>query len=435
MSRTGTVLRQATLGLGLKVGGVAVAFASVPLALNMLGPTEMGVWLVLLSGFQWITLFDLGIGMGARNEIARAAAQDNHPAVQRAVTTGWVITGTISAAIGVLLILVLCLTVVPAWMSTRVFGGVDVSAALWIVAGAACVAFAVNYVQTVFSALERPVIQAAYAFSSNAVFALMLLAARQAGLDTLAGVTALYAAAMLGCGAGFVLLFRHKHPSLWPSRSHLDLSLCRPIIRKSLRLFVIQLCALAIFTTDRLLVSAWVSPEAVVSYDSAYRLFSLITMTHTLLLNSAFSSFTQAFERGEWTWIRSTLRRLCLLMLPLTGGALLMAMLAPWLVRHWLGQDQVGPAILYAAFALATLLGCWSNVFAYFLSAISDTRVQLRSALLATALNFPASWFFAVELKLGATGIVLGTCCALSLFSVLGPLRTRRRFVEHPVAV
>ena len=69
----------------------------------------------------------------------------------------------------------------------------------------------------------------------------------------------------------------------------------------------------------------------------------------------------------------------------------------------------------------------WINVFAYFLSAISDTRVQLYSALVATLLNFPIAWFFSVQLSLGATSIVMGTCCALSLFAVLGPLATRRR--------
>lgn len=432
MSRTGIVLRQASMGLVLKVASVAATFASLPIALRILGPTQMGVWLVLLSVFQWITLFDLGVGMGARNEIARAAAQNDLLAMQRAVTTGWVITASISAAMAVGLVVILGLTAAPAWMSAQVFDDVEVSAALWIVAGSGCAAFAINYVQTVFSALQRPVMQAAYAVSSSAVFALLLTMAYFAGLRSLAGVVTLYALAMLGSGFSFVIVFRRSHRSLWPRCVHLDNTLRGPLMSKSLRLFVIQLCALGIFTTDRLLVSAWVSPEAVVKYDAAYRLYALITMTHTLLLNSVFSSFTQAFENEEWQWIRSTLLRLVKLMLPLTAGTLVMTALAPWLVQNWLGQAQVGPAMIYAAFALATLLGCWSNVFSYFLSAISDTRVQIRSALAAIVVNFPASWFFAVKLNLGATGIVLGTCCALSLFSLLGPISVMRR-LKQPV--
>lgn len=419
------------MGLVLKVISVAATFASVPIALSMLGQTEMGVWLVLLSVFQWITLFDLGVSMGARNEIAQAAAQNDMLAIKRAITTGWVITAAISALIAGLLIVILGLTDTSEWLSVRVFDTVNVREALWIVAISSCAAFVINYVQVVFSALQRPVFQALYAASSSILFLLLLAAAKYNRLNSLEVVVSLYATSMIVSGLCLIIIFRLSYLKLCPRYDYIDAKLLVPLMSKSFRLFVIQLCALVIFTTDRMLVSAWVSPEAVVAYDAAFRLYALITMTHTLLLNSAFSSFTQAFKNEEWSWIKSSLVWLIKMMLPLAVGLLLVTSLSPWLILNWLGSDQVGPAILYIAFALATFLGCWSNIFSYFLSSISDTRLQIRSALIATAINFPASWFFAVEMNLGSTGIVFGTCCALSLFSIVGPIHVYRRIKNN----
>jgi O-antigen/teichoic acid export membrane protein len=169
----------------------------------------------------------------------------------------------------------------------------------------------------------------------------------------------------------------------------------------------------------------------VVSYDAAFRLFALVTMTHTLLMGSSWSSFTQAHAKGEWPWIRTTMRRLSLLTVPIAALAALMALAAGMIVRVWLGASQVGSPLLYACFALATVLGCWSNVFSYFLNAIGDTRAQIRSALIATVVNVPAAYYFAVVLKLGSAGIVLGTCAAMLVFSIVGPLVSHRRITQR----
>src|SRR4051812_8750304 len=108
--RTRTVLVQTALSLLLKMGSVAASFAAVALALRQLDASTMGVWLVLLSVFQWITLFDLGIGPGARNEIGRAAASGDVDWMRRAVTTGWFYAITTSATLAFTLCAALLLT-------------------------------------------------------------------------------------------------------------------------------------------------------------------------------------------------------------------------------------------------------------------------------------------------------------------------------------
>jgi O-antigen/teichoic acid export membrane protein len=426
--RTRTILKQASLGLALRVAGVVATFASMPIALSALGDSTMGVWLVLLSVFQWVTMFDLGVGAGARNEIARAAARDDLSLLHRAVSTGWYYSGAVSAGLFVVIALALLATPASDWLSRLLFAGTPVGPALWIVLAGACLSFVLNFALTVFAALEKPAASSAFTFLSNLSFLVLLVIAVKTGSPDLTVVAALYATAVLLAGSLFLVRLWHSHPGLRPTFPAIDRQLRGKILGGGLQLFVIQLCALLIFSVDRVLVSAFVGTAEVVVYDAAFRLFSLITMTHTLLMGSTWSSFTQAHARGEWTWIRKTLRRLALLTLPIAALALVMALASAPIVRVWLGAAQVGTPWLYGSFALATVLGCWCNVFSYFLNAIGDTRAQIRSALVAVLLNIPAAYFFAVVLEQGAAGVVMGTCTAMLIFTVVGPIVCRRRF-------
>lgn len=421
-SRTFRVLRQVGLGLVLRFGAVATTFAAMPLMLHLLGSQQFGVWLVLLSVFQWITLFDLGVSAGARNEIARAVAAQDHEHVRTAVTTGWFYVGLISLALFVLLALVLSLTPVQQWLVDRAFKGVDPGAALWLVVAGACISFAAGYVQSVYAALEQPSVFSLASLAINGGFLLLLGMAYLLRLNLMAHIAALYLLAIVGSNAWLILRFFVRHPMYLPQRSALNHRLRSGILGFGIRLFIIQVAALVIFTTSRLMASVLLGPQSVVIYDAGFKVFSLVTMIHTLIMATLWSSFTQAYERREMAWIRLSLLRLVQFMVPLALGCSVLAVLSPWFIKLWLGAGQVGEPKLYALFAVVTVLSCWSNIFSYFLNGIGNTRVQLISAIAAGLVNLPATYFFTKVAGFGLSGILLGTLVSLSFFSVLGPL-------------
>jgi len=425
-ARTRVVVRQSMLGLACALGAAAATFATMPLMLQLLSKQSFGVWLVLLSVFQWLTLLDLGVSAGARNEIARAAALQDHERVRRAITTGWLYVSLISFALFLLTASVLWLTPARHWLAVHVFGGVDPGAALWLVAAGACIAFAMGYVQSAFAALEKASAVSLFALLSNVMFAALLLLAQWLSLDRMSEVAALYLMAIVGANAWLIARFYVLYPQYRPRLSSIDHRIRYAIVGFGLRLFVIQLAALVIFTTSRVMSSLLLGPESVVVYEAGFKIFSVITMVHTLVMSTLWSSFTQAHEQGELQWIRGSLLRLMQAMLILVVGCAALAWVCPWLIIQWLGADQVGSPSVYALFALTTVLGCWSNIFAYFLNGVGNTSVQLLSAVAACLVNIPATYFFTVTLDYGLTGILLGTLVSLGFFSVLGPIQVRR---------
>lgn len=425
-SRSHTILRQASIGFVAKFGAIAATVASMPLMLRLLGEQELGAWLVLLSIFQWITMFDLGISAGARNEVARAVALKDELRARQAVTTGWLYVSMISLILFAIGAIFLQLTPLAKSLQQHVFNGGDITLTLWLMLGGACITFALNFIQNAYAAIEKPSAFSIFSLVSNVGFLLLLMLASVWSMNSMEGIAIIYIVAMLSGNVYLIIRFRLLFPHYMPERSSFNYALSGVIVNFGLRLFIIQLAALVVFTSSRLLASAWLGPESVVIYDAGIKVFSIITIVHTVLMTTVWSSFTQALERREMVWVRRTLRHLTVLMLPLIAGCTILAISSPSLVRHWLGDAQVGQSSLYTILAITTVLSCWSNIFAYVLNAVGDTRIQLVSAVGAAAINFPATYYFTLTLDMGLLGIALGTLVSVLPFSILGPYAVRK---------
>lgn len=405
------------------MGAIITVFAATPLMLDRLGSKEFGAWLVLLSVFQWITLFDLGVSAGARNEIARAAAIEDHDAVRKAMTTGWLYVAIISFFVLLFALAIIAGTPLSSWLTMKVFDGVQVHTTLMLVLGGACLTFALNYVQSAFAALEKPSAFSIFAFGSNAIFLTLLILVPTSWTMQIPGIALIYIVSMISCNIGLYLRFKQQFSMYLPNIKFVDHKLSKSILGFGVRIFVIQLAALVIFMTSRLMTSLLLGPEHVVIYDAGFKIFSIVTMVHTLMMTSLWSSFTQAYARGELDWVRRSIKQLVLLMIPITMFCMLLAVASPWFVTLWLGPQQAGAPMIYAFFAAATILSCWSNIFAYFLNGIGNTRIQFWSAIAAGIINVPATYFFVAVMGWGISGIIMGSIISMSLFSLAGPLQ------------
>lgn len=422
--RSRRVLRNVAGGLVARGASLLLMFYSTRLMLELMGVETLGLWLVVLGVLQWVTYFDFGISYGARNALARALAGGDTAAAARTVATGYLYCLGVAALLAALALL-LWLTPLDAWLTATVFRGHDMGGVLAVCLVAFLANFVLGFVQQVYAALEQGAAASVYGLLVNLLLVLALWSL-PAGRASMPVVAAVYCAAMLLPNLLMSVWLYARHPALRPRPGAVDHGLRPAILGLGLPLFVIQLCALVIFATDRLIVSAAVGPQAVVVYDAAFKVFGVLTMVHGLAMGVLWSSFTHAHATGDWPWIRRVLRRLVLLMAPLALGCAVLALASPWLVRWWLGEVAVGSAMLYGGFALFVLLSCWSNIWAYFLNGIGEVRVQLYSALCAAAVNIPLSLWFARGLGLGGAGVIWGTVVSLCFFSVIGPLETAR---------
>ena len=111
-------------------------------------------------------------------------------------------------------------------------------------------------------------------------------------------------------------------------------------------------------------------------------------------------------------------------------GTVLLVVITPELIQVWVGDITHLNLKLIFALSMFTLLQTWNNVFAMFLNGINETRLQVRTAIMAAIINIPLSIFFVKYCGMGVDGIVLGSIIALGIFSVFGPYECYKKLYK-----
>ena len=95
-AKTDSLKRSMLLSTLCKPLGMIISFLYTPVLLAYLGEEQYGVWSTILSVINWINYFDIGIGQGLRNTLAKHIASDKEKEANEAVSTGYVALAFVS---------------------------------------------------------------------------------------------------------------------------------------------------------------------------------------------------------------------------------------------------------------------------------------------------------------------------------------------------
>jgi O-antigen/teichoic acid export membrane protein len=420
-ARSHNYLRQVKGSVVFKGLAVVCSFISIPLMVHYLGQEQFGVWSTLLSVMSWVVFFDLGLGNGLRNKLAESLAKDQTEEARSYISSAYSLIGLISLT--VFLILALAAFIVP-WQkvfNTQLFTAEKLSYAVLITGFFIALNFWVSLINSVLNAVQKTSVVVLGQFLSNALSLLLVYVLTKTTDASLIYLATVYGMSMVGANVLLSGWFYKGNISLIPKIS-LDFSHIRPLLGLGLQFFVIQIAVLVIFTTDKILITQLFGPEFVTPYDVVFKLFGIITLIYGLITAPLWSSYTDAYHRGDFIWIRGVLRKQMLIFGLITLAAIILVLIAKPIIAIWIGRDLVVPMPLVVSVGLFILISTWNNVYAFFLNGIGKIRLQLYSAVLAMLMNIPLAIYFTRHLGLGVEGVVLATCASLTLFAVIGPL-------------
>jgi O-antigen/teichoic acid export membrane protein len=221
-----------------------------------------------------------------------------------------------------------------------------------------------------------------------------------------------------------IYYFFKKHAEVKPSIKYIDLSRIKEIASLGVKFFIIQMAVLVIFATDNIIITQVLGPEHVTPYNVVFKLFSIITIGHSIILAPLWSAYTDAYTKGDIGWIRNILKKLNMLMIPIIIGVLILIIFARQIINIWIGPVIKFPYLLVLFMGIYTVISVWNNIYAYFVNGIGRIKPQMFSAILGGFINIPLSIYFAKYLSMGISGVILGTIVSLSLFAIIGPIQT-----------
>jgi O-antigen/teichoic acid export membrane protein len=411
------ILHGSAWALVARLAGAANLLLSIPLVLNAVGTASFGFWATMVSLALLGSSLDFGLGNGAMNLVAGARGRNaNHeiPNVIAAARGPMILAGlAIGGAVGLAGVL-LPWTAAP---QLAAIPGEELRASVLILAVAITLAVPLSLATKALMGLG----DAAIAFKWQAAAQLLTLLLTAVLAVSGAGLVSLVSAAVLGPLAGSILQAIVLSNRLPKSSLQGQPGIRRQIYSSGLLFFGIQLCAMAAFGLDLVIITAFATPEETASYATVQRVFQLVPLSLAMLWAPLWPVYRHALASNDHNWSRATLKRSA-------AGAVFFAAafgVALAFSISFAHQHNAIPGIhltlgLLAGFVLWTTIEAFGTAVATFLNALEALRIQLFLGI-SFATSCIAAKYFAVttigpELMPWATAI----CYAATVLLPLG---------------
>ncbi len=422
-SRSSNYKKQVQWSFLFKLLSVGCSFLVIPLMIAYLGKEEYGVWSTLLSVSSWIILFDVGIGNGLRNKISESLAEQDLEKTKAYISTAYMVIVVIVTFL--LLCTFLSSYFIP-WQkifNTRIFSEDYLRNVVNITLLFMLINFWLNLIDQVFNGFQRTSLSVLNQFLKNATILIFVFLLDLFAESSLISLAIIYGSATILVNVLISIWFYKKNKNIQPDIKKYSKDYIKPIASLGVNFFLIQIAVIVLFTTDKILITQLFGSAQVADYDVVFRLFSMVTVIHTILMAPLWSAYSDAFHRKDFLWMEKTLKQQLKLFVLFVGGIIILAVLTRPIVKIWIGNGIELSTSLILSVGLFVTISIWNNIFAYFMNATNQLKTQMITSVFAVFINIPLSIFFVKQFDMGVYSIVLGTVVALSLFAVFGSLQ------------
>ena len=412
-------------GIGAQVVSILIGLAFIPLALDYLGATQFGVWVVLNSIMAYFGLVQGGTGIAT---VAMISGFSRDARQQISVFRDAIRFLTWTALI--LMILLLLMVLYPdAW--SGVFSKLtsnEKDEAVW-----ACVFLIFPYLcrfpatvfSTAFVGLQELHLERFYVSMLPTTLnfvALLITIHFHGGLILLAGLTG---GANVVSSLAAMIHFFARHGTLIRNNCHIpSLERERKFIHSSLRFIVASSMAIIVWNTDSLVIGYFSGQEQVTAYAVTFKIFMAGFILVTSIAQALWPMFGTEGGNENWEWINRVYGH-TLILLPILGGLIWIGgiLFAKPIIILWAGETGYGGSLVVFALGGYAYMISTGSVHASLLSGLNI--IVLWMAILEAVLNLMLSVVLIHYFGIG--GVALGTLLA-SLFTVclFGPVIVKR---------
>ena len=374
----------------IKGWSALVVLLMVPLTLKMLGVYINGVWLTISGILMWVDFLDIGLGNGLRNVVAKNIATGDTKKVREAMSS--VLFMLVMIVLPVLLFLFLIIYGFDMYSALGVSADhIDKLADVIAVAVTlVCSTFILKSVGNFYMGLQLPAV-------NNLILCMgQTLALATTYIAYSIGCTSLFAVVFINTASplfiwilSYPYTFCIKYPQYAPYIGGINRNMARNLFSMGMKFFVLQVCAIILFTSTNIIISRMFSPAEVTPYQVAYRYFSVLMVVFTVICMPFWNATTDAYTRGDMDWIKKASRKLDFIMIGLFITMLFMVIISKFIYTLWVGSEIEIPHSLSASVGIYIFILAFSMRYSYLLNGIGALKLQLIMTTGATIVFLP----------------------------------------------
>ncbi|WP_301910858.1 oligosaccharide flippase family protein, partial [Bacteroides congonensis] len=284
----------------------------VPLFLECLDKTRYGIWVTIMSLVNWIGFFDIGIGQGLRNLLAKSLAEENYIEAKKVVSTAYVAMILIFAFIMVIFVFIYPFINWYKIFNAPVDMASEINTLILIVVLMMCMNFILGIFKSVLLAYQMPDV------TSNMNLAIQSISLLTIFIFYLSGKIS----SLIGIGSILVIIpvlvyvfytfkyFRGRFKRVLPSLRFFEKKMVRQILTLGAAFFIIQISNLFLFQSNNIIISNIIGPEAVPEYYIVNKYLSILLFAFTIITTPFWSAVTDAYTKKDIAWIKNVKSKL-----------------------------------------------------------------------------------------------------------------------------
>jgi len=406
---------------------ILLGFLLVPITLEYLGNDKAtyGVWMNISDVIAWFNFFDIGLGNGMRNKFAEAKARGEDQLARTYVSTTYIGLGVIMSIVFLIILIsnpfinwqVVFNTDIPEW---------QLELTTMIVFGFFCVRFVIQLVEKLLIADQKPSWSKGFKFFANVIslsVIYLLTLYTEGSIVNLSLVLSLSPILVLGLAT--IYFYRGEYAQYRPALSLAQREHFKSLMSLGGKFFLLQIGSLILFMTDGFIIAhiPGLENEGVFNYKITRKFFTIPTIAFTIITNTLWSAFTDAYTRNDFRWIKNTIKTSIFIWAGLSVGVVIMIFIAIPFIDIWTkGQADV-PFSLVLMMGFFQIIRNLNAIFVTFVNGVGKIKLQIWSAYLAMIINIPLSFFFAQNLGWGLTGVIAATCVSIGIDVIIRPIQ------------
>ena len=420
--RTVKAKKNIIVSLLVKGLNILIGFIQFPIALEYVGSSKYGVWLIIGSLISWISFFDIGLGNGLRNKFAEALAKGDKKSARIYLSTTYAILSLIMFGVMVLF------TIVNKYLNWyKIFNvstdiNENLTALVYVVLGSFALQFVLKMITTVLVADQRPALRDIIMLSGKVLNLALLLVLVHTTEGSLLNLGILYSITpTLALIVASFYFYSRDYREYLPSLKFVNFSYARNLMTLGVKFFILQIAVLVLYSTDNIIITQLYDPSQVTVYNVAFKYFSVVTMGSQIILAPFWSASTEAYFRKDFQWIKKINRKLLSIWGLTIIVVIVMVLSSNFIYRIWIGDSVSVPVKLSISFGIYVIVYLYSSIFTTFINSTGKLKISIYSAIFNVLSNIPLSIIFATVFNLGISGVILAT--ALSNL-ITGIIRT-----------
>jgi O-antigen/teichoic acid export membrane protein len=388
--RSKVVLKNFVISGFVKVAGIVLSFATLPITLKYLSRDEYGVWLTIYSMMAWLTYFDGGLGSGLRNRIGEAMAKKEVSKIQSYISTSYFIL------LCTIAILIPCFYLFNLWFSWSDFLGVsdkythgfnNVILTIFVLF---CLQFVFKLIDNILIADQKSgeADMLNIVGSASSLLTFYLLSSRFEGSLLLLGTIFIGLPFIVNLVYSLFLFFT-RYRDVRPSLRLVNLSYYKDLMTLGSKFFIIQMTSLVTLGFTNVLILKTLGSGDVVVYNIAYKYFSITLLFFSIVTNSLYGSLNESYFKGDINWIKGAIKNAKVLRTLIILGIAVMVASSKVVYSLWIGPSIQVP------WSVSILLGSyfaiiiWVSVYATFISSIGKVKLASYVGILNALTYFP----------------------------------------------